>query len=417
MGLLLGRFIVAGDAAAPPAPVHRGKPTIERLQEELRTRGADPQLLTQLGVAYLGEARKTADPSWYTKAADALAQASAARPSDPSTLTALGLLDLARHDFPQALARGQLAHQLAPLSPDALGVVVDAQVELGRYDEAAESAQQMVDRRPELASLSRVSYLRELHGDTAGALTAMTQAAAAGSGSAADTAYVRTLIGDLHLNAGRLDDADAQYRRTLADEPAYGMAEYGTARVAAARGHLDDAARILSPLVTRLPFPAWVALLGDVEAARGHAAEAARQYDLVRTIEQLNRANGVAVDLEVARFEADHARDPGADAAAVVALARSALAQRPTVYAEDALGWALRQAGRPAEALPHARAAVRLGTAEASLWYHLATVEADLGISAAAAADLGRAFSTNPFLTVRDLPAARTLGAALGVTP
>ena len=417
IGLLVGRFALAGDGAAPATPVHRPTATVDRLQAELRARGADPHLLTQLGVAYLAKARETADPSWFTKSADALGQASATRSSDPTTLTALALLDLARHDFGGALARGQLAHQVAPLSADALGVIVDAEVELGRYDDAAESAQQMVDRRPSLASFSRISYLRELHGDTAGALTAMTQAAAAGSGSAADTAYVRTLIGDLHLNAGRLDDAEDQYRRTLADDPNYGMAQYGTARVAAARGDLDRAAGVLTPLVARLPFPAWVALLGDVEAARGRAADASHQYDLVRTIEQLNRANGVAVDLELARFEADHARDPGADASAVVAMARAALAERPTIYAEDAMGWALRQAGRPAEALPHARAAVRLRTADASLWYHLATVEADLGLSVPAAADLARAFSINRFSTVRDLPAVRDLAAALGVTP
>lgn len=120
------------------------------------------------------------------------------------------------------------------------------------------------------------------------------------------------------------------------------------------------------------------------------------------------------VDLELARFEADHARDPGADAEAAVCLARAALAQRPTVFAEDTLGWVLRQAGRPAEALPHARAAVRLGTADALLWYHLAAIEADLGALDDARAHLGRALSTNPYLTVRDLPAARELGARLG---
>src|SRR4030095_1182106 len=95
-------------------------------------------------------------------------------------------------------------------------------------------------------------------------------------------------------------------------------------------------------------------------------------------IERLNQANGVAVDLELARFEADHARDRGADPRRAVAMARRALAERPTIYASDTLGWALRQAGRPAQALPHARAAVRLGTRDAVLWYHLAAVDADL---------------------------------------
>ena len=69
----------------------------------------------------------------------------------------------------------------------------------------------------------------------------------------------------------------------------------------------------------------------------------------------------------------------------------------------------------PAAALPHARAAVRLGTADAVLWYHLAAVEADLGMSAQAAGDLTHAFAINRYLTLRDLPAAQALAHRLGV--
>src|SRR5207248_2208573 len=134
---------------------------------------------------------------------------------------------------------------------------------------------------------------------------------------------------------------------------------------------------------------------GDDDTARGAAAEATRQHDLVRAIEALNHANGINGDLELARFDADHVRDPGADPAATVALARAALAERPTIYAEDVLGWALSQTGDPGAALPHARAAVRLGTADALLWYHLAVNEVDLGMRSQAAADLGHAFAIN----------------------
>jgi tetratricopeptide (TPR) repeat protein len=416
MGVLLGRFVFAGSGAVQSSAVRHPKAqSIEQLQEQIRVGGETGRLLTDLGVAYLNQARATADPTWYSKAGTALERAQALSPDDPRTLTGAGLLALARHEFASALALGQRAHHLEPLSPDALGVMVDAQVELGRYEDAAATAQEMVDRRPALASLSRVSYVRELHGDTSGALAAMTQAAAAGSGSSTDAAYVRTLIGDLHLSAGDFDLAEAAYQRTLADTPGYGMAEFGLARVAAGRGDLDGAARLLEPLVARLPFSAWVAYLGDVDAARGQASDAARQYELVRTIEALNRANGVAVDLELARFEADHARDAGADPVRAVSLARSALADRPTIYAEDVLGWALRQAGDAGAALPHARAAVRLGTADAVLWYHLAAVEADLGMSAQAATDLTHAFAVNRHLTLRDLPAAKDLAHRLGV--
>jgi len=107
-----------------------------------------------------------------------------------------------------------------------------------------------------------------------------------------------------------------------------------------------------------LRWAAPLALLGDIRSAEGRATDAAASYDLVRQVEALNREAGVAVDLELARFEADHA---GEDA---VAMARAAREARPTAYADDTLGWALRLAGRPAEALPYAQAAVRLGTAD-----------------------------------------------------
>jgi Flp pilus assembly protein TadD len=165
-----------------------------------------------------------------------------------------------------------------------------------------------------------------------------------------------------------------------------------------------------------------VALLGDVRAALGQPAKAADQYRLVRAIEALNRANGVAVDLELARFEADHARAAGGDAARAVAMARKARAARPTVYADDTLAWALRQAGRPREALPHARAAVRLGTRDALLWYHLAAAEADLGMRVPASGHLATAFAINPYVTgaagtYGERKAALALAAKLGIRP
>jgi predicted Zn-dependent protease len=421
-GLLGGRFLVAGGdgdqarTARPAAGAGAGTAVggeVARLQAELRRRPGEPRLLTQLGVAYVARARETADPTFYVKAAGVLTQAAKLDPGGPTTMVARGLLDLGRHDFGSALAWGTRAARANPDLPDALGVIFDAQVELGRYQAAVVTAQAMVDRKPAQGSLARVSYARELLGDPAGAVAAMVQAAAAGGGSPTDQAYVQTLIGNLHLGAGRLGPAEAAYRRAVEGRPGYGLAEVGLARVAAARGDLAGAARRLEPAAAKLPLPATVALLGDVKVAAGDPHGAAGQYRLVRVIERLNQANGVAVDLELARFEADHARDRGADPRRAVAMARRALAERPTIYASDTLGWALRQAGRPAQALPHARAAVRLGTRDAVLWYHLAAVEADLGRTAAARRHLAEAFAISPYLTVRDQPAALALAGRL----
>jgi tetratricopeptide (TPR) repeat protein len=417
-GLLAGRFLVAGgDGSAAPAaaPVAAADTAavVAKLQADLRRRPDEPRLLAQLGVAYLARARETADPTYFTKAAGVLGRATRLDPGDPGTMVARGLLDLGRHQFRSALAWGTRAARANPDLPDTLGVVFDAQVELGRYQAAVVTAQAMVDRKPTQGSLARVSYARELLGDPAGAVAAMVQAAAAGGGSPTDRAYVQTLIGNLHLGAGRLAPAEAAYRRALAGVTGYGLAEVGLARVSAARGDLSGAARLLAPAADRLPLPATVALLGDVRAALGDPGAAADQYRLVRVIERLNQANGVAVDLELARFEADHAREKGADPRRAVAMARRALAERPTIYGQDTLGWALRQAGHPGQALPHARAAVRLGTRDALLWYHLAATEADLGLTATARRHLARAFRISPYLTVRDQPTALALAGRL----
>jgi tetratricopeptide (TPR) repeat protein len=428
VGLFAGNFLLAGRGPVDPGPAAPAAVSaspaarVAQLQDQLRARPGEPRLLTDLGVAYLARARQSADPGFYSKAAAALDQSQAAAPGQERTMTALGLLALARHDFRAALGWGERAHKANPDASEPLGVVVDARVELGRYPQALEAAQRMVDLRPDLASLARVSYLRELHGDAAGALAAMRQAVDAGAGAPTDLAEVRTLLGDLHLGAGRLGDAEAAYRQAVADAPGYAAAEVGLARVTAARGRLAAAAAQLDAAARRLPLPGTVALLGDVRAALGQHAKAADQYRLVRAIEALNRANGVAVDLELTRFEADHAKAGGGDAARAVAMARTARAARPTVYADDTLAWALRQAGRPREALPHARAAVRLGTRDALLWYHLAAVEADLGMRGPASGHLAAALAINPYVTgaagtFGERKAALALAAKLGVRP
>jgi tetratricopeptide (TPR) repeat protein len=428
-GLLAGRFLLAGrnvpaggQPARPPAAASGAQATVERLQTQLRPDPDQPAVLTQLGAAYLTRARETADPSFYARAAEVLRRADALDGRDPQTKTALGLLALARHDFRGALDWGARAHALAPDAADPLGVTFDAQVELGRYREAAATAQAMVDRKPGLGSFARVSYLRELTGDQRGAVLAMEQAVTSGAGSAADVAYVQTLVGDLRLGLGSLPAAETAYRRALAVSPGYGPAEVGLGQIAIARGDLAGAARLLDPVARRLPLPATVALLGDVRARLGQPHAALEQYRLVRAIEALNRANGVAVDLELARFEAGHAHDPGGDPARAVALARAALRQRPTVYAEDTLAWALHADGRSGEALPHARAAVRLGTRDAVLWYHLAAIEAAAGRTAPARRHLAAAFGINPYLmgpsaAAGDRADAVALAGRLGLRP
>ena len=419
VGAFLGRFVflsppgdtVAADASASPG----GARDLAAARAALSADPNDPALLVNVGLAALDSARRTADPALYAEASDAVSKARRAAPDDIRTLVPAGLLALARHDFEGALHLARQARTLAPLAVDPLGVEIDALVELGRYDEALTRADLMVARRPNLSSLSRLSYVLELRGDPEAALDTMQQAVAA-AGREQDGAYVLALLGDLHVQAGRLDAASGAYERALASHPGQPQAELGSARVLAYQGDLGGAARRLAALTDRIPLPDAVALYADVLAASGDETRAAEQRALVRAIEGLNRSQGgIAVELELARFEVDHARLTGGDPAAAVELATAARRARPTIFADDILAWALRQAGRPADALPHAVSATRFGTADASIWFHLAAIEADLGKVDEARGHLQRSRAISPHLPLVERGEATALARRLGL--
>jgi tetratricopeptide (TPR) repeat protein len=184
-------------------------------------RPASADALTQRGNDELQRARETADPAHYARAEAAFG---AARRRDPRSVDAtigMATLALARHEFRGGLRYAQRARRLGRELARPFSVLVDAQVELGRYAQAGRSLQQMIDLRPNLASYARVSYFRELHGDLAGATRAMSLAVSAGGGAPENIAYVQTLLGDLQAMRGQTRRARRAYAAALASVPGY----------------------------------------------------------------------------------------------------------------------------------------------------------------------------------------------------
>lgn len=85
-------------------------------------------------------------------------------------------LQLTDHRFAEALETARRAQTFRDDDHDVWGMITDALLEMGDYEGAVRAAQRMIDLRPESSSYARVSYLRELHGDTEGAIQAMTLA-------------------------------------------------------------------------------------------------------------------------------------------------------------------------------------------------------------------------------------------------
>jgi tetratricopeptide (TPR) repeat protein len=365
------------------------RPSVDLAPAHSQPRGAGEYVL--LADTYMQKVRETGDAGYYVRAERALRVARRIDPHYPALYTGLGTLALARHDFGAALTYGLRAHALAPDVVRPLGVITDAQVELGRYGAAGRTLQRMIDLKPNLASYARASYFRELHGDLAGAETAMRLAVDAGGPAPENVAYVQTLLGQLELNRGHVAAAAGAYRLALYRFPGYPAALAGLARVDIARGHLGRAIARLREVVGRLPLPEYVVLLGDTELAAGRARAAREDLALVGAEQRLLAAGGVNTDTEIALFEADH----GSPARAVL-LARRSWANAPSVRSADALGWALTAAGRPRAGLVWARRALRLGSRDPMFLYHAGMTARAAGKPAQGRMWLGRAVALNP---------------------
>ncbi len=114
--------------------------------------------------------------------------------------------------------------------------------------------------------------------------------------------------------------------------------------------------------------------------------------------------DGFAPEAEGVLFEVEHG-----EPATAVQRAEELYALQVNVHTEDAYGWALDRAGRSEEALPHARAAVRLNSPYAPFYYHLGVVEAAVGNTTEARAALQRALALNPEFSPRHAAEARRL--------
>lgn len=392
--MLEGSPVVAEGSAADTGPAAGlaaldPKAQIAGYQRLLR-RSPDTAAYAGLGGAYYQRARETGDPAFYSRAQGAFAAALARDPEDVDATIGLGTLALARHDFASGLELGLRAHRLQPGLVRPYTVIADGQVELGRYAAATATVDRLARLKPNLAAYTRVSYLRELRGDLAGAVAAMRLALSAG-GSTEGSAYVSVLLAGLEFDRGHYAGAERSYRQALAVDPGYPPALAGRAKVDAAQGDLAAAIRRYRTAVERLPLPEYATALAEVEQAAGMTAAAGRDLALVEAEATLLESGGVDTGVEQALFEADHG-----DPARAVAAGQGAWRRAPSVRSADAYSWALHAAGRTAAAERLSRQAMKLGSRTPTFLYHAGMIALAAGHDARARTDLALLLRQSP---------------------
>ncbi|MCB0573711.1 MAG: hypothetical protein KDC61_04000, partial [Saprospiraceae bacterium] len=162
-------------------------------------------------------------------------------------------VQMSLHQFEAARATATEAVQINPNEASIYGVLVDANVELGHYEQAVEMADKMVSIRPDIRSYSRISYLREIYGQVTGAIDAMKLAVSAGYPGMEQTEWARLNLGQLYLRYGMIDSARLQFQLALSARPNYPFAIAAMAGLEALQGNQAEADRLIDQACALIP--------------------------------------------------------------------------------------------------------------------------------------------------------------------
>jgi tetratricopeptide (TPR) repeat protein len=218
------------------------KKAMEGLLANIAKNPKDYKSMIALTEDYIQEARVTGDYAYYDKASLELLDKvlkNDAKNFDALTLKALILLS--QHHFSDALEVGTQAQAINPYNAFIYGILDDANLELGRYDEAVKMADKMTSVRPDLRSYARISYLREIFGDIPGAIQAIKLAVSAGYPGLEQTEWARMILGHLYEIEGQLDSAKLVYEKALLERPEYAFAIAGLGRIEKEKGNYPEA--------------------------------------------------------------------------------------------------------------------------------------------------------------------------------
>jgi tetratricopeptide (TPR) repeat protein len=374
--------------------------TVAQSQHKVRRSPNNPYVYYHLGDAYIQKARESGDPTYFELAEQALRKSLSLNPEQSGARRHLAHVMALRHDFAAAAVEAEKAIAIDPGDVDAHGVMGDAYLEMGRFEQAEKAYKKMIVLKESLASHSRMSGLKSLRGDHEGAVSNLKKAIELGQEQnqpSESIAWAQWQLATDYFSQGNLTEAESYFQKALQTYPNYYRGLAGVAQVRAAERRYDEAIGLYQKAISVIPMPEYIAALGDVYGKIGRADEARKQYELVEYIGKLGnvgdgRDRPLLYNRELAYFYADH----DIKLTEALDLAKRELDYRKDIYAYDLLAWNLYKNGKLAEARDAIDEALKLGTKDAKLFYHAGMIHYRLGDQDKAKAFLNRALSTNP---------------------
>jgi tetratricopeptide (TPR) repeat protein len=283
------------------------------LKNEIEVRSENQQALVDLAQLYMFEARITGEHGHYYPAALAIIEPVAEKPKNKDlefqALLTQASVYLSLHEFEKALVVAKKGRELNPYNALVHGALVDAYVELGDYEKAVEMADAMVAIRPDLRSYSRISYLREIHGEVAGAIEAMKLAVSAALPGTEEAAWCQLILGRLYAKYGQPDMAETTFKTILAQRPNYPFALAELGKLAAEKEDFATAEKYYKSACDIIPEVGFYEELAHLYQKQGEQEKVEKLTSEILEMLADDEANGHKMTLEYAHVYRDLIQD------------------------------------------------------------------------------------------------------------
>jgi tetratricopeptide (TPR) repeat protein len=385
IALLMLSYTLYAPAQNNPAPSPQLSPaeqSIAAAKKEIEKKPNQFAGYNHFAIALSRRARETSDVNYYAQAEDALKKSLALAPENLESKKIHVWLLLGRHEFPSALEAATALNKKNPDDVLVYSFLTDANAELGKYEDAENAAQWMLNLRPgNLPGMTRAAYLRELFGDVDGAYELMDMAfQATPPTETEDRAWILSQMGHLRSVAGKTDEADNILKQALTIFPGYHYALGNLAKVRITQKRYEDAVALLQQRYQAAPHAENLYDLAEALKLAGcedDAKKAFAEFETKSLAESVRKDNS---SRELVFYYADYAHQP----ARALEVAKQEFAWRHDVYTLDAYAWALHANGQDAEARKQIETALAVGVRDAKMLDHAGEIALRLGDKAAA---------------------------------
>jgi tetratricopeptide (TPR) repeat protein len=379
--------------AAIPAPA--GGSASEKAEIEAlamaKANAGKAEVWVSLGDTLAQRLRDSTDQTYYNFAESAYQQALRLKPDCVDAINGMAWVEGGRHRFDASVDWARKALAIAPQSADAYGILGDAAVELGDYEAATDDYQKMMDLRPDLSSWSRGAWLLWLTGNQLQATNLMEKAIRAGGAFAENTAWCRAKLATMLLHDGAFAAAAKVLEPSLRERSRNPHVLLAAARLATATREYDVATQYYQLMMEKAPNHDALVGLGDLQAIQGDLAKAESYYVQVDALHAAHLASGVHDHMQMARFLADHDRNP----VEALRLAEQHKLTRNVLEA-DVLAWVYFKNGDQPRAIDAIKRALSQHTPDPEIHYHAGMIAAAAGDRASARRHLQQAVAMNP---------------------